>query len=281
MNIHDLNPFLRFASQMRFDMRYNQKMVLVTDCRIFYVIDGTLTINTAGKLHTMSSGDLFYFSAGSKYTIDTSKGFTLFCLNFDLTQAHREHAFPIAPTWDTEKWKTVPIFSEEVSNSHFLGSFLFLKNAVYLQDQMEKIVSDFVSSNVLGKELSSARLKLLLTKMHGIASQDLPESVVRVRAYIEKHYTRNITNQEMAELVGYHEHYLNRLFVKCMGTSLHNYLLKHRLTQANYLILNTDLPLQDIAAQTGFNNYSNFYISYKNHYGYTPHEYRKLLKGTF
>ena len=28
---------------------------------------------------------------------------------------------------------------------------------------MEKIVSDFVSSNVLGKELSSARLKLLLT----------------------------------------------------------------------------------------------------------------------
>ena len=146
---------------------------------------------------------------------------------------------------------------------------------------MEKIISDFVSSNVLGKELSSARLKLLLTQMHGIASQDLPESVVRVRAYIEKHYTRNITNQEMAELVGYHEHYLNRLFVKCMGMSLHNYLLKHRLTQANYLILNTDLPLQDIAAQTGFNSYSNFYISYKNHYGYTPHEYRKLLKGTF
>ena len=83
----------------------------------------------------------------------------------------------------------------------------------------------------------------------------------------------------MAELVGYHEYHLNRLFVKHVGMSLHNYLVRYRLSQASYLILNTELSLQDIAAQTGFTSYSNFYTYYKKHYGYSPLEYRKILKG--
>jgi len=279
MKLYDINPFLRFASQMRYDLNYDQKLVLVTDCRIFYVLDGTLTIQCSGNLYKLSSGDLFYFNAGSQYTVTAPEGTSLFCLNFDLTQAHREFALPIAPTWQRSQWKTTPVFSDKIENSHFLGSHLHLKNAVYLYDQIEKIITDYISSTVLGQELSSARLKLLLIQLHCTTNHDIPDSILRVKAYIEKNYSQNITNKTLAALVGYHEYYLNRLFVKYTGMSLHNYLVKYRLTQANHLILNTNLPLQDIAAKTGFNNYSSFFVCHKKHYGYTPLEYRKLFGG--
>ena len=79
-------------------------------------------------------------------------------------------------------------------------------------------------------------------------------------------------------MVGYHEYHLNRLFAKYVGMNLHQYLLKVRLNQASYLILNTEQSLQAIAAQTGFSDYAHFSHAFKQLYGYAPIQYRKQLK---
>jgi len=82
----------------------------------------------------------------------------------------------------------------------------------------------------------------------------------------------------LADLVGYHEYYLNRIFTAYVGQSLHAYLMNIRLSRASYLILNTDMDLKDIPEQAGFSSYPHFSAAFKRVYGYAPAKYRKHLR---
>ncbi|WP_242871169.1 helix-turn-helix domain-containing protein [Pseudobutyrivibrio sp. YE44] len=44
---------------------------------------------------------------------------------------------------------------------------------------------------------------------------------------------------------------------------------------AAYLLTNTELPVTDISADVGYNNFSYFYKIFKKEFGMTPKEYRK------
>lgn len=278
MHLSDLNPHLRFATYLRYETHYDPNAVQVTDCRIFYMTEGDALLCIDGVGYPLAPGSLFYCHAGSRYTIRTQQGFSLVCLNFDLTQAHRQHTLPFSPVGDTSLWDTMPVFADRVSDSSFLNGHLFLENATRAYSQLRQIVEDFSSADPLGQQLSSARLKLLLIDLHRTGGRDIPEKIQLVKAYMQNNYGQKITNRELAALVGYHEYHLNRLFVKYVGMNLHQFLLKVRLNQACYLILNTELSLQAIAAQTGFSDYAHFSHSFKQLYGYAPVQYRKQLK---
>ena len=122
-------------------------------------------------------------------------------------------------------------------------------------------------------------LKLLLLELHRANQNELPEKVRLVQEYIHEHFAEKITNKDLSDLVGYHEYYLNRIFLNCTGANLHEYLLHIRLTHAKEMILNSDLPLQVIAEQVGFGSYAHFSSYFKRSYNYSPAQYRKLLRG--
>ena len=67
MNLCQVNPHLRFAS----DIHYNDPLnrVKVTDCRIFYISAGRAELSIGSQTFTLQPGTLFYCSAGSVYTI--------------------------------------------------------------------------------------------------------------------------------------------------------------------------------------------------------------------
>ena len=94
-----------------------------------------------------------------------------------------------------------------------------------------------------------------------------------VQKYIHRHYPEHITNQDLAQLAGYHEYYLNRIFRSYTGLNLHEYLIKVRMEQAAYLILNTDLPLTAIAEQVGISSYPHFSGCFKDYFGCAPSQY--------
>jgi len=48
-----------------------------------------------------------------------------------------------------------------------------------------------------------------------------------------------------------------------------------RLAQACYLLEHTDLTVDEIAINVGYENISFFYRIFKKHYGVTPKKYRK------
>lgn len=278
MKLCEIEPHLRFAATLRYEMPYNKKPVKVTDCRIFYVIEGQAEIAIDGSSYLLVPGSLFYCCAGSQYTVQTRDGFSLISLNFDLSQAHSRQALPFSPERDPKKWNCIPVYAEAVDDSRFLNTHFFLSNGVAFRETAEKIVTDFAATDQLSQQLCCQRLKLLLMELHGANNTQIPEKVHTVQEYIRQHYAEKITNKTLADLVGYHEYYLNRIFHASTGMNLHSYLLSVRLNHAKSMILNTAFPLQTIAEQTGFGSYAHFSAYFKQTYQQSPAQYRKHLR---
>lgn len=278
MKIAQLDPHLRFAAGLRYEMPYNKKPVRVTDCRIFYVTTGNASITVDKSTYHLEPESLFYCCAGSQYTVETQDGFSLISLNFDLSQRYCSAQLPVPPIRDPKQWELMPVYAEAIDDSAFLNGHLFLPNAAAFLESLEKIIADFTAADPLSRQLCCQRLKLLLLELHRANQKNLPEKVLIVQEYIHEHYAEKITNKTLADLVGYHEFHLNRIFANSTGANLHSYLLHIRLEHAKELILNSDTSLQEIAHQVGFGSYAHFSSYFKQTYNYSPAQYRKLLR---
>lgn len=279
MTLSELNPFLRFSAQMLYDTSYNGSQVRVSDCRLFSVLDGSGRLSIDGKHYSLSPGCLFYCCAGSCYSIHTHSSMHLLILNFDLSRTHSDQSLPLPPNRDKATWSTMPVYSNPVEGS-FLSSHLFLESSGEVLPLLKQLVDDHAAGGRFADALTSANLKALLTRLHLHTSGQLPPKVVQVQEYIAAHYAEPITNGQLAQLVGYHEYYLNRIFTAATGQSLHGYLLRIRLNRAIWLILNTELELQEVSEQVGFGSYPHFSSAFKAATGFSPAQYRKRLRGS-
>lgn len=117
----------------------------------------------------------------------------------------------------------------------------------------------------------------LLAIVHDQLHKD--DSVIhRVKRYIHDHLSESITREELADHVHLNPAYLSRLFKKEVGESLTDYVLSERMKVAKYLIINSSMPISDIAQSVGYTNFSYFTKMFKKQYQYTPQHYRRHLE---
>jgi transcriptional regulator GlxA family with amidase domain len=98
-------------------------------------------------------------------------------------------------------------------------------------------------------------------------------AVARVREYIHSNYSRNIELEELANAAGLSMYHLIRVFQKETGLPPHAYLTHLRVSRAKKL-LDLNLPLSQIALDTGFTDQSHFTRHFKRITGVTPGQYR-------
>lgn len=278
MKLCDINPHLRFAAHTSY-CSSTPRPTKVTDCRIFYVHSGQCEIFIENEHYSMTKNSLFYCCGGSEYSILAPDTLSIFSLNFDLTQEHNYQSFPFSPIPIREIKDTTPFYHDELEDSPILNSHFLLNDGSAFFARINRILSEFANQGVFYRELCSGILKELLIELH--RSQTTNSSRISyLLSYIDTNYADELCNRDLAALVGYHEYHLNRLFLSCTGTTIHNYILRVRLNHARHLILNTDISLNLIAEKVGFNSYSHFSSYFRQHFGMSPSEYRKQLKNS-
>lgn len=270
MYLCDVNPYIRFASRIHYTAERNR--VKVTDCRIFSTIAGQAKLHIKNKTYALYPGSLFYCCAGSEYTIEAPAGVDLISLNFDLTQNQNHQSVPFPPR--SEGWDEMPVNLEHIQDSELLGEHFYTADGA-LCGSVQKIAEEFGQQQPYFRELASSMLKHLLLRLHRLSTPEVPEKIRQVKEFMDEHFAVDISNKQLAAMAGYHEYYLNRVFQNHTGMSLHEYLLKVRLSRASYLILNTDLPLKALPEQVGFHSYPHFSGYFKQHFGLSPADYRK------
>lgn len=87
-----------------------------------------------------------------------------------------------------------------------------------------------------------------------------------------------INRKTIAEHLGTNEKYVYDTIKKYYGTSVSDYINQLRLNYARSLLGQPHDPrsVEEIAAHAGFNSRSAFYRHFKEHYGMTPVEFRRL-----
>jgi AraC-like DNA-binding protein len=97
-----------------------------------------------------------------------------------------------------------------------------------------------------------------------------PVLTQRVCEYIESHLDEKIGLEALAAIAGLSTHHFARAFHQSVGMPPHSYLLSRRLERAEHMLLETLLPLSEIAAATGFSDQSHLARHFRRRTGMSP-----------
>ncbi len=83
---------------------------------------------------------------------------------------------------------------------------------------------------------------------------------------------------EIAEATSYSATYVGRLYRKMTGITLTERIARERMDRARRLLRETQLPINQVAEQSGFSDVTYFYKAFKKANGTTPNAYRMNKK---
>ena len=101
------------------------------------------------------------------------------------------------------------------------------------------------------------------------------DRVHRVKEFIASHYMRDISLQELADMVCMAPDSFSRFFHKKTGHTPNRYLIDYRLGIAARMLLTTQLSVSEIGFSCGFNTLSHFNRLFRESKGCTPSEFRE------
>jgi AraC family transcriptional regulator len=101
-----------------------------------------------------------------------------------------------------------------------------------------------------------------------------PVALRNVLDYIEAHLAQPLLLSDLAAQVALSEYHFARMFRQSMGVAPHQFVMQRRMVRAKDLLLNSTLPLTDIALACGFSSASHFSNRFKAAKGLTPSQLR-------
>jgi YesN/AraC family two-component response regulator len=99
--------------------------------------------------------------------------------------------------------------------------------------------------------------------------------VQAVKDYVRVHIRDTIYIGDIAASVFLNEQHLMRIFKRETGVSVLEYITGERLAVSKRLLITTALPVNQVALQAGYENYSYFIRLFKRNFGVTPQVYRQ------
>ena len=99
--------------------------------------------------------------------------------------------------------------------------------------------------------------------------------------YVQHHYTQDPSLQETASAVHVSAAHLSRLFRSDLETTYSGFLTGIKLSHAAKLLLNSNLPISEIAGQCGYQNSNYFCDAFKKVFGISPLKFKKSRKEFF
>ena len=181
-----------------------------------------------------------------------------------------------------------PVFCSSAADAVILDSGVFWQKKIL--DEAMSIEQDYKSRS-FGWELAvSSSLyaiwKKLVCHLHeSLAEHDAPaadgarmrrnQRIKEILSYIREHFTEKITLDEIAKHLHLSTNECCRFFKKNMNCTLFEYITEYRLSKSMELLEHTDLPVSQIAYESGFGSSSYFIEKFRKNVGMTPAAFRK------
>lgn len=119
------------------------------------------------------------------------------------------------------------------------------------------------------------KLQSLLKLFTEASGKDFSKNTRRAVAYINEHYTENITLEEVADRLGMNAVYAGQVFKKEMGVSFKQYLAELRVEKAKELLRSGNYKIYQVGEMVGYQTTQYFCNVFKKVTGVSPAEYEK------
>ena len=244
------------------------------ELEIIYVKSGFLTVNISGENYIGKPGDAFVVSPGNLHFMGSQTG----------TVDYFTFLFPLKYIAFRSDDMLDDKLIEPLNSGHLMIS-PEIKDTV--KEQCEQLARVYVAEidKSESKITSQIRKKIILLQfIHELWKKGfIVENDTTGRntvekemvSYIQQNYTGKILLREFGEQFHLSEKYISRYFKEHFHITLSQYVTYLRLEHAKQMLQETDIPVTEVAMQSGYQNISYFIRSFKKTYGVSPLKYRK------
>lgn len=273
MELCDINPFMRAAELQPF-VTSSAPLGCAYDFRIFYILDRKATLVLEDRSIALEPGMLIYFRPATPYYFEGKV--RIIVLNFDLTRNKAHEKEPRSPSRDLASFDEKHVLENDPPAE--LKDLIVIPQAFEMESKLYECVQHRLCPDRSSDAVTSALIKEILCYIVQKSSgkQERPPAIVQqILLFIQKNSDRPISNEMISAEFGYHSFYLNRVFKKSTGMTLHQAVTAEKMHIAEQMLQETTLPVNVVAAEVGFLDCSQFCTAFKKHTGYAPTGYRR------
>lgn len=238
---------------------------------IIYILQGSLKITTGGTTREIKDGQCIMIAPNQIHsTLCTSPNRAIV---FQIPESFMEKFIPGCQNlyFSLTDPAESPVLQSKVE---------FFKETL---QKMQLLVDLQPDGAVL--RFNSLLFEVLFQLYHNFCTETVPEKAARhsknlerlkpVLDYIEEHYSRPISLEEIAAVAILQPKYFCRFFKKCMGVTFLEYQNELRLSGIYKDITATEDKISDILDRHGFTNYKLFRRMFYDRFHATPTELRR------
>ena len=177
----------------------------------------------------------------------------------------------------------------EFLSSKYISKLLSNRNKIYrvpdpekTEMLIERLLSEYNSPTPFSEDIIRALLTILFAD--ALVKDAAPEKdenypfIHSAVTYITQHYTEDISLDSVSKLFKLSTGHFSRLFKKATGQTFKEYVTNLRLGMVRNLLENSDLPITEIAYDSGYSSLSHMSKVFKAAFNVSPAAYRKLKK---
>ncbi len=158
-----------------------------------------------------------------------------------------------------------------------LSAIVYLcKKLISLQEKYEKHQRDM---DLLSAKLLISNLFMLIINKSHHTPKHIPSQIQKIVEYINHNLEKDLTLKTVASVFSVSANYMGKVFQKSMQMTYNEYINKARLRHACALLMNSSIPIKEIAEASGYGSIEHFYYVFKKYMLSTPTEYRKRING--
>lgn len=232
-----------------------------------YVVDGSCSITIEEKIYALPQNEMLLINSGKRHSIAVKKDGMLcriYLPYHDICEyIKQDYIFLNCNSlFDSgHKYEQLKNYVKELLMAHMADDEqLFAKMSVeykILDYLLKYFRVDFGKKQGDGSYIQNQRMSIILN-------------------YIYAKYEESVSLSEIAEKVYMTPSSLSRFFKKATGESFVQFVRRIRLQKAAEQLIYSQISIAKIAVNNGFSNPSAMNKDFKDMYGITPKEYRKV-----
>lgn len=240
-----------------------------------YMCAGQTRHTVNGTAITLRKGELLMLGQNARQAIDPA-GETDVAVNFIVRPAFFSGTLPFLGEEETPLRRfVVSCLTGETEAGYLL---FHVADILPIQNLIENLLYTLMEETPNKRGILQMTMGLLFTQLmnHTEALQfetQEQNALISVLRYIEEHY-RDGSLTEIAERLHYELPSLSRLIRQKTGKNYTELLQEKRLSQAAWLLRNTDKNVDEIANAVGYENLSYFHRLFAARFGLSPRRYR-------
>lgn len=241
----------------------------------YFFLEGNVSITIEEKSHMVSPGDFLLIPPNTSHypsMIDPDKPYRRFVLWISQEYCNQLLTSSTAFGYLMQYVSTTKnyLFSNDVVTFNTIHTKLFSILEEIQGNRFGKDAEIFLQINSLLLYLN----RIVHTKNNSLTPDHAQTLYQNICEYISGHLSEDLSLTILSKQFYISKFYIAHLFKDTIGLSVHQYILKKRLSACKDALLGT-IPISQLFLQYGFHDYSSFYRAFKKEYGISPKEYRQ------